>query len=192
MDLDISRTTVAALVLLVSSFAATADSSVPAPAAGYRLQPGDVLLVSVWREPDLTSEVLVRPDGALSFPLAGELTAAGRTVEQLRAELEQRVRKYVPEAVVTVGVKALLGNRVYVIGKVARPGDVPLLRPTDVMQVLALAGGTTPFADVNDIKILRRENGRQTVIEFRFGDVERGRNLEQNVVLQGGDTVVVP
>lgn len=190
MRLNIRTVAAAAVLLVLSALAWSAD---PAPATSdYRLQPGDLLLVSVWREPDLTGEVLVRPDGALSFPLAGETPAAGRTLAQLQADLEQRVRKFVPEAVVTVSVRALSGNRVYVIGKVARPGDIPLIRPTDVMQVLALAGGTTPFADLNDIKILRRENGRQSVIAFRYGDVERGRGLEQNVLVQGGDTVIVP
>jgi polysaccharide export outer membrane protein len=181
-----------AMLVFVAMAARSAEPAPTAASAEYRLQPGDLLLVSVWREPDLTGEVLVRPDGAMSFPLAGETPAAGRTLAQLQADLEQRVRKFVPEAVVTVSVRALSGNRVYVIGKVARPGDIPLVRPTDVMQVLALAGGTTPFADLNDIKILRRENGRQSVIAFRYGDVERGRSLEQNVLLQGGDTVIVP
>ena len=189
-----------ASVLLLASFAVAADESAvpaaPAPASAaegqYRLQPGDVLLVSVWKEPDLTTEVLIRPDGALSYPLAGEFAAANRSVEEVRAELQKRLREYVPEAVVTVTPRSLAGNRIFIIGKVARPGDFSLNRPIDVMQALALAGGTTPFADLSDIRILRRENGRQRVLEFRYGDVERGRRLEQNVLLQGGDTLIVP
>jgi polysaccharide export outer membrane protein len=170
-------------------WACTTFAADPAP---YRLQPGDVLQVSVWKEPDLTAEVLIRPDGGLSFPLAGEVPAAERTIDQLRTDLETRVRRFVPDAVVTVSVRALTGNRIYVIGKVARPGDFPLVRPTDVMQALALAGGPTPFADVNDIKVLRRDAVGQFVLEFRLGDVERGRRLEQNVLLKSGDTLVVP
>jgi len=161
-------------------------------AAGYLLQPGDVLQVAVWKETDLTAEVLIRPDGGISFPLAGDLQAAGHTVAELTTLLETRVRKFEPDAVVTVTIKAATGNRIYVIGKVARPGDFPLNRPTDVMQALSLAGGATPFADTNGIKILRRAGDRESAIAFRYSDVERGRKLGQNILLQSGDTVVVP
>jgi polysaccharide export outer membrane protein len=159
---------------------------------GYLLQSGDVLQVAVWKETDLTAEVLVRPDGGISFPLAGELPAAGHTVADLTAMLEQRIRKFEPDAVVTVAVKTANGNRVYVIGKVNRPGEFPLIGPIDVMQALSLAGGATPFADTNGIRVLRRDGKRQSSIAFRYNDVERGRKLEQNILLQSGDTVVVP
>jgi len=162
------------------------------PGGAYNLQAGDVLQIAVWKEPDLTAETLVRPDGSLSFPLAGELKAAGATVDQLRGELETRLRKYVPEASVSISLKLPQGNRIYVIGKVSRPGDFMLVRGTDVMQALSLAGGATPFADVNDIRILRRQAGRLQSIPFHYSEVERGRHLDQNIVLQGGDTVVVP
>jgi polysaccharide biosynthesis/export protein len=164
----------------------------PATAEGYKLQPGDLLQVVVWKETDLQGEVLVRPDGGISFALAGDLMAAGRTTEELRVELETRVRKLIPGAVVTVSVKAANGNRVYVIGKVNHPGDFALTRPIDVMQALGLAGGTTPFADTNGIRVLHRDGSHQTSTRFHYKDVERGRNLEQNVQLQSGDTVIVP
>jgi polysaccharide biosynthesis/export protein len=167
--------------------------TVAADPAGYQLQPGDVLTVTVWKETDLQGDVLIRPDGGLSFALAGELHAAGHTVSELTALLAERIRKFVPDAVVTVAVKVASGNRVYVIGKVTKPGDFALSRPIDVMQALALAGGATPFADTNSIRILRRDAGnRQTSIAFRYSDVERGRDLDQNILLQSGDTVVVP
>jgi polysaccharide biosynthesis/export protein len=169
----------------------TPDLEVPT-SPGYLLQPGDVLNVSVWKETDLTAEVLIRPDGGLSFALAGDLHAAGHTVGELTAMLEKRIRKFEPDAVVTVSIKVAAGNRVYVIGKVTHPGDFPLNRPTDVMQALSLAGGATPFADTNAIRILRRDGDRQTAIAFRYGDVEHGRKLQQNILLQSGDTVVVP
>jgi len=159
---------------------------------GYLVQPGDVLQVAVWKETDLTADVLVRPDGGISFPLAGELPAAGHTVADLTAMLEKRIRKFEPDAVVTVVVKTASGNRVYVIGKVNRPGEFPLIGSIDVMQALSLAGGATPFADTNGIRILRRDGKRQSSIGFRYNDVERGRKLEQNILLQSGDTVVVP
>jgi polysaccharide export outer membrane protein len=180
----------AAIAASLLSLAAFADAS-PAP-AGYRLQPGDILIVDVWKEKELQQEVLVRPDGGITFPLAGDLAAAERTVDDLRSELEGRLRHFIPDVAVTVGVKTVAGNRVYVIGKVNRPGDYMIVRPTDVMQALSLAGGTTPFADVNAIRVLRRDRGAQVSYEFRYGDVERGKRLEQNILLRGGDTVVVP
>jgi polysaccharide export outer membrane protein len=171
--------------------AAAADADVMT-SPGYLLRPGDVLQVAVWKETDLTAEVLVRPDGGISFPLAGELPAAGHTVADLTAMLEKRIRKLEPDAVVTVVVKAVSGNRVYVIGKVNHPGDFPLIGPIDVMQALSLAGGATPFAETNGIRILRRDGKHQSSIAFRYSDVEHGRKLEQNILLQSGDTVVVP
>ncbi len=158
----------------------------------YRVQPGDVLLVSVWEEEDLEREVLVRPDGGLSFPLVGDLVAKGKSVDQLRAEIAKRIARYIPDPVVTVEARQILGNQVYVLGKVNQPGAFVMTRELDVMQALSMAGGATPFASPNDIKILRREKGQQTAIRFRYGDVERGRKLEQNIILRSGDVVVVP
>jgi polysaccharide export outer membrane protein len=178
------------LAVLLCGNALAADSA-PAQSA-YLLQPGDILTLDVWKEKELQQEILIRPDGGISFPLAGDLAAAGRSVEDLRVDLETRIKHFIPDAVVTVGVKTTTGNRVYVIGKVNHPGDFMLVRPTDVMQALSMAGGTTPFADTDAIKVLRRGTGEQQVFEFRYTDVERGRRLKQNILLQGGDTVVVP
>ena len=161
-------------------------------AESYLLQPGDVLTVSVWKEADLTGDLLVRPDGGISMPLTGEIAAAGHTVEDVRSTIDQRLRKYIPEPAVTVTVKQTLGNQIFVIGKVNRPGPYPIVRPVDVVQALSLAGGTTPFASVNDIKVLRRHGEQQTIIPFRYSDIEHGRKLQQNILLESGDTVVVP
>jgi polysaccharide biosynthesis/export protein len=158
----------------------------------YHIQPGDVLQIMVWKEEDLQAEVVVRPDGGVSFPLSGDLAAAGNTPQALREALHERLSKYIPDPVVTVTVKIANGNRIYVSGKVNRPGEFPLARPTDVMQALALAGGSTPFAKVNDIRVIRREGSQQTVLRFRYDDVAKGRRLEQNILLRSGDTVVVP
>jgi polysaccharide biosynthesis/export protein len=179
-----------ALVALLLIFAAAPD--VRAAQEAYRIQPGDVLLVSVWKEEELQTEVIVRPDGGMSFPLSGDVMAAGGTVEDLRRAIDERLRKYIPDPVVTVAVKAVLGNRIYVVGKVNRPGEFLLNRPMDVMQALAMAGGATPFADVNDIRILRRDGEKQTALRFRYAEAERGKDLEQNILLHSGDTVVVP
>ena len=179
-------------LLICCSAACAVEQPSPLLPAGYKLRPGDTLQVSVWKETDLQSEVLIRPDGGLSFPLAGELQAADHTVAELTSMIEARIRKYVPDAVVTVAVKSAAGNRVYVIGKVNRPGDFPLTGPIDVMQALSLAGGATPFADTNGIRVLRRAGDRQTTLAFRYSDIAHGRKLGQNILLQSGDTVVVP
>ena len=173
-----------ALLFLLLAVTGTATPVWSADEDAYRLQPGDLLFISVWKETDLQVEVLVRPDGGLSFPLAGEQVAAGRTVEQLRIAIDEKLRKYMPDPVVTVAVRQIGGNRIYVVGKVNRPGEFPFSRSIDVMQSLGLAGGATPFAALNDIRILRRENGKQSSIPFRYDDVAKGRNLGQNVLLR--------
>jgi polysaccharide export outer membrane protein len=184
----------------------TAAVPAPAPAAqpfspptaaplvdsGYGLQPGDVLQVSVWNEETLNLQVLVRPDGGFSYPLAGEIQAQGRTIDQVRTELADRLGRYIPDPEVSVSLIQVAGNKVYVVGKVSRPGEFVMSKDLDVMQALSLAGGTTTFADVNDIKILRREGGRQIAIPFNYSAVAGGDELQQNIVLQNGDVVVVP
>jgi polysaccharide export outer membrane protein len=162
------------------------------PTDQYLVQPGDILQITVWKEEDLQREVLVRPDGGLSFPLAGDIVAAGRTVEQIQKDLSTRIENYIPEPVVTVAVKQVVGNRVYVVGRVNKPGEIIMGHELTVMQALSLAGGVTPFASLNSVHVLRRENGIERSIPFRYGDVEKGRNLSQNIPLQNGDVVVVP
>src|SRR5690554_860654 len=159
---------------------------------GYRVQPGDVLHVSVWKEEGLDHEVLVRPDGGFSFPLAGDINAVGKTVEELRQEIADRLARYIPGLVVTVSVRQINGNKIYVLGQVNNPGEFVMNPRIDVMQALSIAGGTTAFASTNDIFVLRRDGGRQVALPFRFDDVVRGRNLEQNILLESGDVVVVP
>jgi polysaccharide export outer membrane protein len=176
--------------IAVSARLTFAAEAPPDPA--YHLQPGDILEVSVWKETDLQRDVLIRPDGNFSFPLAGEIEARGKSTEEVRSILVDRLQKYVPTPVVTVAVKTIGGNRIYVLGRVVHAGDFPLNNPLDVMQAISLAGGVTPYAAVNDIVILRRQNGRQHAFSFRYNDVARGRNLSQNIQLESGDTVVVP
>ena len=159
---------------------------------GYLIQPGDVLQVSVWKEEGMDSQVVVRPDGRINFPLVGEAQASGSSVESLRKLITEKLKKYIPDPVVSVSIQQLSGNIVYVIGKVNRPGPFPMVRNVDVMQALSMAGGTSTYASLNNIKILRRENGKLKAIPFEYGDVEKGKHLEQNIVLQAGDVVVVP
>jgi polysaccharide export outer membrane protein len=179
------------LVGLRCAVAADADQAAIAHPP-YLLQPGDVLEVAVWKETDLQKEVLVRPDGGFTFPLAGDVEASGKSVEEIRLTLVDRLKRFVPTPVVTVAVKAIAGNRIYVLGKVNHAGDFPFSNALDVMQAISLAGGATPYAALNDIVILRRHNGTQQAFRFHYSDVARGRNLSQNIQLQSGDTVVVP
>lgn len=159
----------------------------------YRLQPGDFVSISVWKENDLKTVALVRPDGGLSFPLVGDVAAAGHTLGQVRDVLAQRLKPYIPDPVVTVAIKEIGGDHVYVLGRVNRPGEYPFSQPVDVMQALSLAGGATPFASLNHIVILHRDSsGEQHATRFRYSQVAHGRDLSQNVLLHSGDTVVVP
>lgn len=159
----------------------------------YRIQPGDILMVSVWKEEALMAEVLVRPDGGMSFPLVGDVRASGRTVDEVRELVNERLSKFIPDPSVTIAVKQIGGNRVYVLGKVNRPGEFTFSQPIDVMQALSMAGGATSFASLDDIQILHRDgSGKQTARRFRYSEVERGRSLDQNILLKSGDTVVVP
>ncbi len=179
---------------------ATRSPSVTAPVAvsdtadpGYQLGPEDVLEISVWKEEGLKKEVLVRPDGAISFPLVGEIHAAGRTAVEIRDEVAQRMRKFFSAPVVSVTVLKVAAQKIYVVGRVNKPGEFSSGRYIDVLQALSMAGGLTPFAAPNDIRILRRQSGgKQQVIPFRYSDVVEGKRLEQNIILKPGDVVVVP
>ena len=179
-------------ILLFLSFQSARAAEDDSFGETYRIQPGDVLDVSVWKEEDLVKQVLVRPDGGMSFPLAGDIQAAGKSVAELQKLITERLTKYIPDPVVTVATLKLDGNKVYVIGKVARPGEFQANRYMDVVQALSMAGGMTPYAADNKITVLRRENGKQRSIPFRYGDIEKGEDLEQNIILQSGDVVVVP
>jgi polysaccharide biosynthesis/export protein len=159
----------------------------------YLVQPGDVLEIMVWKEEQLQMEVLVRPDGFLSFPLAGEVFVQGKSFGQIQQMLKDRLKEYIPDLLVTVSAKLLQSNKIFVMGKVNKPGEYPITRTIDVIQALAIAGGVTPFANVNEIKVLRRDTyGNQRVVRFRYGDIEDGKFLNQNIILQGGDSIVVP
>ncbi len=159
----------------------------------YLIQPGDILHVSVWKEEDLNLDVLVRPDGHFTFPLAGDIDTSGKNAQQITRELEKRIAKYIPDPVITVSVVQILGNKIYVIGKVNNPGEFIMSHDLDVVQAMSMAGGASTFAGLNKIKILRRDkNGKQIAIPFKYADIEAGRNLEQNIILQPGDVVVVP
>jgi polysaccharide biosynthesis/export protein len=160
----------------------------------YRVKPGDILAIAVWKEPDLTSNsVLVRPDGGFSFPLVGEVDARGKGTLELQNLVTQRLKKYISDPVVTVSLETVNGNKVYVIGQVTKPGEFIVNPDVNVMQALSMAGGATTFASLNNIIILRSNgSGGQTALPFHYNDVAHGKDLQQNVLLQAGDVVVVP
>jgi polysaccharide export outer membrane protein len=177
--------------LLSMSNTALAQANAPV-SKGYLINPGDVLDISVWQETTLQKEVLVTPDGHFSFPLAGEIVAEGKTIAAVRQELTTALQAYIPELVVTVSLRQINGNKIFVIGQVNRPGEFVASHEIDVVQALSMAGGMTPYAAVNDITILRRAGDSPISIRFRFRDIESGKRLDQNIILKPGDVVVVP
>jgi polysaccharide export outer membrane protein len=193
----IGMATLILAILGVSFSAHSEDGPAESPTVsvaepGYRMGPEDVLEISVWREEGLKKDVLVRPDGGITFPLVGEIKAAGKTAAEIGEEITERLKKTINDPVVSVSVLRVAGNKIYVIGRVAKSGEFVAGRFIDVLQALSMAGGLTPFASENDIKILRKKDGREEVFRFRYSDIRKGRNLEQNITLQGGDVVVVP
>lgn len=184
---------IAMTVLAVVWFLATsAHSGNALEVSEYHLSSGDVLEISVWGDEDLQREVLIRPDGKISFPLIGDIQAAGKSVNSLKTELEQKVNKYVPDVPVTVILKTINYPKVYIVGKVEAPSLYMMEGRTTVVQALAMAGGLTAFASKNNISVLRQTANGQKVFSFKYGDIENGKSLDQNIVLMSGDTIIVP
>ncbi len=194
-----------AAAAVIGAGAGVAQEAVPQVApdsmtqdAGYRINGGDVLHISVYGEPNLDKDVPVQPDGGVAFPLVGNLNARGMTLQELQQRIATNLREsqYFPNLTdneVTVSMVKATGNSVSVVGQVEQPGTFAYDTQLDVMQALSLAGGLTPFASKDDIKILRRDHGgTQTAILFDYSEIEDGENLDKNIVLQGGDVVVVP
>jgi polysaccharide export outer membrane protein len=154
--------------------------------------PDDVLTVIVWREKDLSTDVVVRPDGKVSLPLLNDVQAAGHTPEQLRATVTESVPRFVADPAVTVVVKQINSRKVFITGQIAKPGPYPLTGPTTVLQLVAIAGGVAEYADSENIVVMRTEDGQPQSFRFNYKDVIRRRNLKQNIELKPGDTVVVP
>ena len=167
--------------------------SAPAPLASpdYVIGPEDTLHISVWKEPDLTATLPVRPDGKVSMPLLNDVQAAGLKPMQLADSITERLRKYIADPRVTVVVTAMNSQRIYVLGEVLHTGAMPLIPGMTVLQALASAG-FTQFANTKGIYVLRVENGKQRKIPFNYKQVIKGEATEQNIILKPGDTIVVP
>jgi polysaccharide biosynthesis/export protein len=159
----------------------------------YVIGPQDVLGINFWRDTDMTGDVTVRPDGRITLPLIGDVTAAGLTPEQLKAVIQKGAAKLIEDPTITVIVRQINSRKVFITGQVATPGAHVLTGPLTVMQLISLAGGLTEYAKKKEITVMRTEpTGKQTVLPFNYSDVSRGKNLAQNIVLKPGDTVVVP
>jgi polysaccharide biosynthesis/export protein len=158
---------------------------------GYVIGPEDLLSVVVWREKDLSGDVVVRPDGKISLPLLNDIQAAGLTPEQLAQIVEKAAAKYVTDSDATVIVREIRSRKVYVLGEVVKPGSVPLTSEMNVLQLIASVGGLLEYADKGNITIVRKENGRERRMKFNYNDVVNGRNLQQNILLQPDDMVLV-
>jgi polysaccharide export outer membrane protein len=188
------------LMLTAGLFAATAQQQKTSGNAAasaqvddkYVIGPEDVLHVNVWKEPDVSGSVPVRPDGKISLPLLNDVQAAGLTPMQLMNDLTERLKKFITDPRVTVTVSTINSRKVYVLGEVARPGAVPLAPEMTVLQALTSAGGPTPYAKASKMYVLRKENGSQSKLAFNYKEVVKGRNTEQDIPLRPGDTVVVP
>ena len=162
------------------------------PPPGYVIGPEDVLSILFWREKNLSSEVVVRPDGRISLPLLNDVTAAGLTADELREKVMTEANKFVEDATATVVVKQINSRKVFITGNVTKPGLYPLTGPLNVLQLIAIAGGLLEFADGEEIRVMRIENGDPVAKPFNYKSVSEGKNLRQNIELKPGDTVVVP
>jgi len=168
------------------------EADAAAATTDYQISAGDVLQVTVWKEEGLDREVLVLPDGTISFPLIGSLNVQGLSPAKVQSMVKSKLSRMVPNASVTVMIKAALGHTVSVIGQVTKPGEFVMNRPTTVMEALSQAGGLTPYASEGHIRVLRHEGGKETAIQFPYDDVSSGKNLDKDIVLKPGDIVVVP
>jgi polysaccharide export outer membrane protein len=167
-------------------------NNVRGPAVDYVIGPGDILEISVWKEPDLTKLVTVLPDGKIAFPLIGQIHAEGLTIDQLKGKIEPKIERFVPNPNLSVAVQQINSLQVYVVGKVLNPGRFELNTNVNVLQALAMAGGLNPFAKRSKIKIFRQNAGGDLIFDFDYDVISKGEELGQNIRLKRGDVIVVP
>jgi polysaccharide biosynthesis/export protein len=173
--------------------APAAEAQPPAPSVpvDYIIGADDTLKISVWKEPEMSVNLPVRPDGKISMPLLDDVQAAGMTPMQLAGSIRDKLKKYIADPRVTVVVTAMNSQRIYLLGEVNHPGPTPLLSGMTVLQALS-AAGFTQFANLKAIYLLRTQDGQQTKIPFNYKEAIKGRGTQQNLVLKPGDTLVVP
>lgn len=159
----------------------------------YKIGSGDVLEIVTWKEPDFSRpEVLVRTDGKISFPLLGDVQAAGRTPMEIRKEIESGLKAYVGNPIVTVTVKNPASQKFYILGEVKKTGEYPLIKGLTVLQAFAIAGGFTDWASKKEIILLRYENGKEKVYNINYKKIVDDKDFSQNINIKTDDTIVVP
>lgn len=178
------------VLLLVCSLWISALSIAAEPA--YQLNPGDAVLVSVWREDALQKEVRVLPDGSITFPLVGRVEVGGLSAPEAAKLIAARLKEYIPDPNVTIVITGIDGNRAYVLGKVPKPGPVIMTGPVTVLQALSMAGGLDKFADEGAIKVVRPKAGGQDILLIDYKNLISGQDMKSNLLLKSGDTLVVP
>jgi polysaccharide biosynthesis/export protein len=171
---------------------AKAEAPVAAPLPGYVIRAEDVLSIVFWRDKEMSADVVVRPDGKISLPLLNDVEAAGLTPDQLRARLIKAASKYLEEPTAAVVVKEIHSRKVFVSGQVGKPGSYPLIGEMNVLQMIAHVGGALEYADSKNIVIFRNEDGQERRFTFNYKDVVKGKNVQQNIMLKPGDTIIVP
>lgn len=176
-----------ALLLVFSCFSVASGAE-----GSYKIGPGDVLEISVWRDESLTRDLTVPPDGIIAFPLIGDVPVKRLTVTQLRERITKRLADFIPDATVTVILKEINSLRAFVIGKVRKPGQFAIAMDTTVVQLLSIAEGLNPYANESNIYILRQKGGVTVKIPFDYKRMLKGEKLEQNILLKSGDVIVVP
>ena len=200
-----SRTSILLAVMSLTAPAMARQAAPPAPAngkpaaavsaavpPGYVIGAEDVLSIVFWRDKDMSADVVVRPDGKISLPLLNDITAAGYTPEDLRVILVKAAAKFLEDPNATVVVKEIHSRKVYVTGQVGKAGTYPLIGDMNVLQLIAHVGGLLEYADSKNIVILRNETGQERRFKFNYKDVVKGKNVQQNIMLKPGDTVIVP
>ena len=177
--------------LMLFIFSARLANAIDTPSV-YQLHAGDSVLISVWREDSMQKQVIVLPDGSITFPLIGRVDVAGLSTSEVEQRIATKLKEFFPEPIVTVVIVGIDGNRAYVIGKVMHPGPLIINGPITVLQAISVVGGLDKFADQGGIKVIRSNPDGQVILSVNFGEIISGKNLSTNILLKAGDTLVVP
>jgi polysaccharide export outer membrane protein len=180
-------------IFIITQTATAADQPTVTDKNAYRIDSGDILEITTWKEPDFSrEEILVRIDGKITFPLLNDIQAADRTPTELKQEIETKLKAYVDSPVVTVIVRSPGSQRFYILGEVVRTGEYPIVKDLTVLQAFALAGGFTEWASKSEILLFREENGQQKTIRINYKNIVKGKDFDQNVKIKANDTIIVP
>jgi len=183
------------LLMMMSFELAIAADAIPinVDQSVYRLHEGDSIMISVWKEVALQKQVVVLPDGSITFPLVGRVKVTGLTSPEVEQLITQKLKEYIPDPVVTAVVVGIDGNRAYVIGKVMHPGTIIINGPISVLQAISIVGGFDKFANESDIKVIRKGSAdNMQIFPVHYQDIISGKDISTNIYLQAGDTIVVP